>query len=152
MDNAVLVCLDGSDRCRLAVAEGIGVLPADTSFVIVTVIGVPDPSLVTGTGMAGGAMSADEFDRKEAERFQAAETLLEEGKAALGLAQARTEVLTGDPGRAVCDHAESKGSAAIVMGSRGRGGFKRAVLGSVSDHVVRHAPCPVVVTGQHHES
>jgi nucleotide-binding universal stress UspA family protein len=33
------------------------------------------------------------------------------------------------------------------MGSRGRGGIKRALLGSVSDYVVRNARCPVVVTG-----
>jgi len=31
-----------------------------------------------------------------------------------------------------------------VLGTRGRGGLRRAVLGSVSDHVVRNAPCPVV--------
>ena len=41
------------------------------------------------------------------------------------------------------------GGLAIVRGSRGRGGLRRAVLGSVSDHVVRNAPCPVVVTGGH---
>jgi len=35
-----------------------------------------------------------------------------------------------------------------VVGSRGRGGLKRAVLGSVSDHLVRNAPCTVVVTGE----
>jgi nucleotide-binding universal stress UspA family protein len=33
------------------------------------------------------------------------------------------------------------------MGSRGRGGIKRALLGSVSDFVVRNASCPVVITG-----
>jgi nucleotide-binding universal stress UspA family protein len=32
-------------------------------------------------------------------------------------------------------------------GSRGRGGLTRALLGSVSDYIVRNAPCPVVVTG-----
>ena len=152
MDNVVLACLDGSERSRRAVAEGVSVLAADTTFVVVTVIGTPDPSLVTGTGLAGGTMSADEFDRREAERSETAERLVEEGAASLGLPEARTAVLLGDPGRAICDFAESEGSTAIVMGSRGRGGFKRAVLGSVSDHVVRHAPCPVVVTGQHDES
>ena len=35
-----------------------------------------------------------------------------------------------------------------MVGSRGRGGLKRAVLGSVSDHIVRNAPCPVLVTGE----
>jgi nucleotide-binding universal stress UspA family protein len=33
-----------------------------------------------------------------------------------------------------------------VMGSRGRGGIRRALMGSVSDSVVRHAHCPVMVT------
>jgi nucleotide-binding universal stress UspA family protein len=34
----------------------------------------------------------------------------------------------------------------VVVGSRGRGGIRRALLGSVSDYVVRNAPCSVVVT------
>jgi nucleotide-binding universal stress UspA family protein len=33
----------------------------------------------------------------------------------------------------------------VVVGSRGRGGFARLLLGSVGDHVVRHAPCPAVI-------
>ena len=33
----------------------------------------------------------------------------------------------------------------IVLGSRGRGGIRRALMGSVSDSVVRHAHCPVMV-------
>jgi nucleotide-binding universal stress UspA family protein len=34
-----------------------------------------------------------------------------------------------------------------VIGTRGRGDIKRALLGSVSDYLVRNAPCPVVVVG-----
>jgi nucleotide-binding universal stress UspA family protein len=37
----------------------------------------------------------------------------------------------------------------IVMGCRGRGGIRRAIEGSVSDAVVRQAPCPVLVVRSH---
>ena len=41
--------------------------------------------------------------------------------------------------------AEGLGADLIVMGCRGRGGIRRAVGGSVSDAVIRNAPCPVLV-------
>ena len=41
--------------------------------------------------------------------------------------------------------AEEIGAGLIVMGSRGLGGIRRALMGSVSDAVVRHAHCPVLV-------
>jgi nucleotide-binding universal stress UspA family protein len=40
---------------------------------------------------------------------------------------------------------EDVGAGLIVLGSRGFGGVKRALMGSVSDSVVRHAHCPVLV-------
>jgi nucleotide-binding universal stress UspA family protein len=41
--------------------------------------------------------------------------------------------------------AEEIGAGLIVLGSRGGGGIRRALMGSVSDSVVRHAHCPVIV-------
>jgi nucleotide-binding universal stress UspA family protein len=40
---------------------------------------------------------------------------------------------------------EQVGADLVVMGSRGLGGIRRALVGSVSDSVVRHAHCPVIV-------
>jgi nucleotide-binding universal stress UspA family protein len=45
----------------------------------------------------------------------------------------------------ITDLAESLGIGLIVMGSRGRGRIRRALMGSVSDSVVRHAHCPVTI-------
>ena len=46
---------------------------------------------------------------------------------------------------AIIHLAEKLGAGLIVMGSRGLGGMRRALMGSVSDSVIRHAHCPVMV-------
>jgi nucleotide-binding universal stress UspA family protein len=45
--------------------------------------------------------------------------------------------------------AKKLGADLIVMGCRGRGGIRRAIGGSVSDAVIRRAPCPVLVVRSH---
>ena len=51
----------------------------------------------------------------------------------------------GDPAESIVAAAESEGADIIVVGSHGRAALGRALIGSVSDQVVRHAPCPVMV-------
>ncbi|EAT59935.1 universal stress protein [Chlorobium sp. BLA1] len=45
----------------------------------------------------------------------------------------------------IIDYAKRKEADVIVMGSHGRRGLKRMILGSVAEHVVRRAPCPVLI-------
>jgi nucleotide-binding universal stress UspA family protein len=54
-------------------------------------------------------------------------------------------VWTGDPGDQIVAAAEAEGVDMIVVGSHGRGTVGRLLLGSVSEHVVRNASCPVLV-------
>ena len=54
-------------------------------------------------------------------------------------------VWEGDPGPAIVEAALAERVDLVVVGTRGRNRIERAVLGSVSDHVVRHAHCPVLV-------
>lgn len=54
-------------------------------------------------------------------------------------------VLTGEPKIEITKIAKEKGAEAIVMGSRGLGAVKSAVLGSVSVGVLQLAPCPVII-------
>ncbi len=51
----------------------------------------------------------------------------------------------GDPATHIVRVAEEIGAGVIVMGSRGLGGVRRALMGSVSDSVVRHAHCAVMI-------
>ena len=52
---------------------------------------------------------------------------------------------TGRPDQEVVAVGDDIGAGLIVLGSRGLGGVRRALMGSVSDSVVRHASCPVLV-------
>jgi nucleotide-binding universal stress UspA family protein len=137
---------DGSELSIEALRAGLAVLRPDEDVLLVTVVDYSDPTLVAGTGMAGGVMTESEFQELEEARRSEAEALLGDVASALGLTAAETLAVRGDAGRALCDLATERGARAIVLGTRGRGGVKRALLGSVSDFVVRHAPCPVVIT------
>ena len=53
-------------------------------------------------------------------------------------------ILEGDPAEVIVDVAREHGCDLIVMGTHGRGGLGRLVLGSVAEQVIRHAPCPVL--------
>lgn len=55
-------------------------------------------------------------------------------------------------GDAIVARADELHTDLIVMGTHGRTGIKRVVLGSVAEHLVRHAPCPVVTVRSHRPS
>jgi len=52
----------------------------------------------------------------------------------------------GHPSETILTYAEREGCDLIVLGGRGQGGFRRLLLGSVCDNVLRHAHCSVLVT------
>ncbi|XWS68851.1 hypothetical protein CRYUN_Cryun04dG0128600 [Craigia yunnanensis] len=58
-------------------------------------------------------------------------------------AETMTEV--GDPNEKICEAVEKVNIDLLVLGSRGRGAIQRAFLGSVSNHCVQNAKCPVLV-------
>lgn len=57
----------------------------------------------------------------------------------------RQDVVFGDPGEMIVEYADDAGADLIVVPSHGYHGFKRALLGSVAERVIRHARCPVYV-------
>ena len=145
--STTLLCTDGSELAISALREGLDLLaPADRT-VLLTVAPPVDPTLVTGTGFAGGVMSIDDKnDLVEAQR-ESATAILDETATALGLTDPERLVEFGDPGHVICEVAERLPAAVVVLGTHGRGGIKRAIIGSTSDHVVRHCQCPVLVQG-----
>ena len=131
----LLLCTDGSEHSLDALAAGIDLLGRDHHYVLVTVADAPDPDVLSGTGHAGAELTAEEFDLAVGAAHETARRVLTEAEERLGLVDVEVRVVGGEPGAAI----------AIVLGTRGRGGITRALLGSVSDYVTRTAPCTVVV-------
>jgi nucleotide-binding universal stress UspA family protein len=78
-----------------------------------------------------------------AERELAIESIVQRARA-MG-ADATGMTWNGDAGESIVEAAEAESADLIVVGTHDRGAVGRLFLGSVSDHVVRHARCPVMV-------
>ena len=81
------------------------------------------------------------------------EQVLEEMHRTLNLAAVSSRATpiaeAGDPRSTIIDQALSRNADLIVMGTHGRRGFKRMILGSVTEAVLREAPCPVLTVPPH---
>jgi nucleotide-binding universal stress UspA family protein len=146
-ESVIVLCVDGSDRATEAVATGFELVRTVGRPLVVTVIEASDESLVSGGGHFGGVLSREELEARDEALEAEARATAEQAAVTLGIDAPDIRVVRGEPGAALCALAGESSARAIVMGSRGRGGLKRALLGSVSDYVVRNAPCPVIITG-----
>lgn len=83
------------------------------------------------------------MDQRRAGREAAAQVIVVAGRQA-GVS-VRFLVWEGEPGPAIVEAAAAEHADLVIVGSRGRNRVERLVLGSVSDHVVRHSTCPVLI-------
>jgi nucleotide-binding universal stress UspA family protein len=91
-----------------------------------------------------GAKEREHLDRAAQ---QLLDTQVEQIHAAGG-SVTHSHLKVGKPEEEIVALAEELGAGLIMLGSRGRGGMRRALMGSVSDAVTRHAHCPVMVVRQ----
>jgi nucleotide-binding universal stress UspA family protein len=130
----VVLAYDGSDCAKRALDVLLGLVGADDH---VAVIGVAQG--VPLFGYAGTLPSPEE--ERERDRQLA---VAEEALAARGIS-AELAPRAGDPATAILDAAEKESADLIVMGTRGLGTAERWLIGSVSDKVLHHAHCSVLV-------
>ena len=139
----LLVAIDKSEHSMAALAEVRRLAwPAGTSATLLSV--VRTDVYAFGEFYAPAAQEIEILVREDKYR---AEALLAEHAAAMkdtGLG-VTTRVEHGDPRLVIVDMAKELGVDWVVVGSHGRRGFQKLVLGSVASHVVTHAPCSVLV-------
>ncbi|MDG5819504.1 universal stress protein [Natronococcus sp. A-GB7] len=134
----ILVPLDDSDPARAALEHTFETFPeAD-----VTALHVVNPSVSAYRSDAPyNFPRAVELEEEKAEAlFEMAQELADERGRSV-----ETETVVGSPPRGIVEFAEENDVDGIVLGSHGRSGVSRVLLGSVAEQVVRRAQVPVTV-------
>lgn len=138
----ILVPADGSDNAHRAIAKAIGLAQAFKSKV--SVIYVIDPYAFTGVGTDFAYGQAEYLAAATAEGNEALRVAREAFEAA-GI-DTTTAVVEGHAVyKGILDSAANLGTDLIVMGSHGRRGLQKLMLGSVTSQVLSHAHLPVLV-------
>lgn len=146
----LIVATDGSDLAIHAASAGLSLTKRADKLLVVCAVDVVVP-YEDATGHAAPTITYEQAElsnRETKAEGQAAVAATADALQSAGYApeQLETLVVEGPAGPALCRLAADVSAAAIIVGSRGRGGLKRALLGSVSDYIVRNAPCSVVVS------
>lgn len=138
---AVLVAYDGSDPAQKAVERAIraaGEIEAE-EIILLRVIEAADGMLEAGVDIIQERLK----ERKE----ETTNELSEDSKSLLeaGDTEFRIESVAGTPSREIVSYAEENDISEIIIGSHGRKGVSRVLLGNVAENVVRRAPTTVIV-------
>ncbi|MFC6766321.1 universal stress protein [Natrinema soli] len=134
----VLVAYDGSKPAQKAVEHAFATYP-DAEIVLLRVIEAADSSTEAGISIV------QEMLREREEEISAA--LPDEIDAITSDpdVEFRTETVVGRPAREIVSFAEEHDIDHVIIGSHGRSGLSRILLGSVAEKIVRRAPMPVTV-------
>ncbi|GAB7018970.1 universal stress protein [Halostagnicola bangensis] len=132
MTHHLLVPVDDSDPARAALEYALEHFP-DAE---ITVLHAVDDLAAGYAGQPPAIAGTD----AEPEVFDEAKRLAEEYDADL-----ETAVVDGTAGDAILEYAEEEGVDGIIMGSKGRSGVSRVLLGSIAEQVTRRATVPVTV-------
>jgi nucleotide-binding universal stress UspA family protein len=133
----ILIPTDGSEYTMAAVRKGLSL--ARLINAEVTALYVIDES--TFSGIPPDSLITDVYSLLQQEGERAVSAVKEMGEA-MGV-RVTTKIRSGVPAPEIVEEAEEHDL--IVMGTLGRTGLDKLLLGSVAERVVRHAPCPVML-------
>lgn len=138
----ILIGVDGSAHSKAALDFVKGMTwPKGTNVVVLS---VSIPMIAYTVVDAGGLTWMQSAEEEMTAQAQDLAARVEQELRAAGLAT-EARVMKGDPRDALVDTARSMGADLVVVGSHGRSGLAKLVMGSVASHVVTHAPCSVLV-------
>jgi nucleotide-binding universal stress UspA family protein len=139
----VLLATDGSKDAELAATTALELANNTRSELHIVLVYEPAYAYVDASGLPFFPDAELEHELEQQARRRLDAEVQKTRSAGGAVAQAHLRV--GAAHAEIVDLAQEIGAGLIVMGSRGLGGIRRALMGSVSDLVVRHAHCPVLV-------
>ena len=139
----ILLATDGSKDAELATTTALDLANSTSSELHIVLVEEPVYAYVDPSGYPY-FIDADLEHELEQQARMRLDAEVEKIRSAGG-AVAEAHLRVGAAAAEIVDLAEEIGAGLIVMGSRGLGGIRRALMGSVSESVVRHAQCPVLV-------
>jgi nucleotide-binding universal stress UspA family protein len=149
----ILLATDGSSEAELATQTAVDLAQmSDSELHVIYVVdessigllSYPESTDLEGVEMPDPILEKDLERRFEQRGRELLDAEVERVRSAGGTV-AQAHLMIGEAAREIVHLAEDLGAGLIVMGSRGRGGIRRALMGSASDSVIRHAHCPVLV-------
>jgi nucleotide-binding universal stress UspA family protein len=143
----ILLATDGSEDAQLALSTAVDLANSTNSelHVVTVAPGIPDPVYQIHEASLRYETYEEALQAVRAEAQRVLDEQVEKIEEAGGTG-AQAHLRMGERrDQAIVHLADEIGAGLIVMGSRGLGGLRRALMGSVSDSVVRHAHCPVLI-------
>ena len=138
MSDRILVPYDGSTPAEEALEYAFETFP-DASVTALYVVPIPE-GYWTAFEESDDEFSSDDVEDRGRDVLETATELAAEHDRDI-----ETTVVVGQPAREIVTRAEENPYETIVMGSHGREGVSRILLGSIAGTVVRRSPIPVVV-------
>lgn len=131
----IVLAYDGSKFSNKALQEAIKIAKSSNgSLLILSIVDITDEFESEAPGLT---------DKMTEKLLKLAQKALE--KALAAKVKAKIEIHVGDAYEMIVDVAKKKKADIIVMGSHGRTGLTRLLMGSVTSRVIGHAPCSVLV-------
>jgi nucleotide-binding universal stress UspA family protein len=143
MNKAIVCGIDGSPDSQAALAYATELADQLGARLVLAHVVVPAPTPYATIGPIAGA--APPSFSTTVERQAQGDRLLGELVETTGIDRAERRVVAGHPAEGLADLADDEQAQLIVVGSRGRGPLRSALLGSVSTSLIGLARCPVLV-------
>jgi nucleotide-binding universal stress UspA family protein len=141
----ILLATDGSKEAELAARTAVDIAATTNSELHMVTVARHEHAHVYDLPEEPGDVQKSLYEAIERKARELLDEQVKKIEQSGGTIPQEVHLLRGHPDREIVHLAEEIGAGLIVIGSRGQGGVRRALMGSVSDSVAQHAHCPVLI-------